>query len=318
MATTLRAPSFAEVNVKERTTLSAESAAADTTLELTSAQGFAADDFILIGHPGVENCEKRQISGLTGLVATVSALTLNHEAYEPVTALRGDKVVFYRAANVDGTIPDDEDFTELAAVDIDPDQQSTYYNDSDGSSGYWYKFTYRNSETEAETDLADATAVRGDDYGHYASLSQIRKDAGLQHNPNIDDELVDEHRRAAESEINSAMTGRYVVPFSSPVPDLITQITIQLAAGLLLLNQYGTTATGSNKDGTAKCKAARALIARLQGETVDGLPPIYLTDYLGDELPRESGISYWPDETTEDADIEDGGSKRAFYMGERF
>jgi hypothetical protein len=78
----------------------------------------------------------------------------------------GGSIRIYRAANVDGSGPDDEDFALLTLRSIDADQQTTYYTDPVGSSDYWYKLTYYDATANAEAALADAVAVRGSDYGH--------------------------------------------------------------------------------------------------------------------------------------------------------
>lgn len=72
--------------------------------------------------------------------------------------------------------PEAEAFIVLATREIDPDQMSTYYRDSAGSSGYWYRFTYFNETTMAETDLLELPAVRSANAPHCALVREIRED----------------------------------------------------------------------------------------------------------------------------------------------
>lgn len=90
----------------------------------------------------------------------------------------GDKIRIYRAVSVTGLEPTTDDYTFLAARTIDPDQLTTYYRDSTGTSLNWYRHTYFNETTLEETDLALSPMQRGSDAGRHASLSEIRKDAG--------------------------------------------------------------------------------------------------------------------------------------------
>jgi len=57
MATTLAIPSFADINLLERSTLSKGVAVNATVLPVESAQGHLIDQTIFVGTPGREGCE---------------------------------------------------------------------------------------------------------------------------------------------------------------------------------------------------------------------------------------------------------------------
>ena len=78
-------------------------------------------------------------------VTLVSPLEYLHAAFADVTGVLGDMVHFYRATNVDGNVPADDQFTVLATRDIDPDQPTTYMTDTSGGSEFWYRRTYFNA-----------------------------------------------------------------------------------------------------------------------------------------------------------------------------
>lgn len=298
MSTTLAIESFSETNIRERTVLSAGAAAGDTSLTVDSTQGYESGSIIYVGELSREGCEKAVVDAVSDAttLTLVSALTLPHKRFETVTSVLGNKINIYRAANVDGTVPANASFTVLVAREIDPDQETTYYTDADGDSNYWYRYTYYNPTTEDETSLDDSEARRGDDFGHYASLSEIRKEAGFTNAYNLNDTVIDQQRRAAESEINTALSSRYTTPFN-PVPEIIHTLTVQLAAGLLLQNAYRGTDRGKDK-----LKAARDLIHALQvGDQT-------ITDGDGNAITSGEGISSWPGED----------QPRAFHMGDRF
>ncbi|MFD4554412.1 phage protein Gp36 family protein [Streptomyces sp. NPDC058469] len=317
MPTTLRANSFSAAIIQEIAQLDANAAAAATSLTLKSNQGLTVGDFLYAGTLSQERCEKCVVASLTGTTGVgVGALGFAHLRFEPITQVSSDQIRFYRAANADGSVPVDASFSIVATRNIDPDQTGTFYTDSAGGSDYWYKYTYYNSVTLAETPLADAAAVRGSDFAHYVTLDAVRTKAGFGGNTNLSDTIVDQARRDAESEVNSALISKYTVPFTKPVPELVRRITLELAAGILLLDQYGAMATGSSKDGTARVADARALLKAVQ----TGASP--LVDYQGTQVAEtKPSASSWPDDTTADTDPADGGGERIFIIerpGSRF
>lgn len=316
MSATINVESFGALNLKEQAQLDDDWAAAATTATLKSTQGLSSGSIIYVGMLGSEVCERLVINAppTATTISVTSGPGVAHDRFEPVTAVFGDQVKLYRAANVDGSIPDDADFAAVGSpVSIDPDQTYTEITDSSGSSDYWYKYTYRNSASTAETDLADSVAARGDDYGHYAALEDIRSEAGLSNADGLADIAIDRHRLAAEAEINGKLAGSYTVPFATPTPELVRAITIKLAAGLLLLQDYGPVTEESTKDGKTKVKEARDMLAQIQAHTT------IIFDYLGNSLLLSSALpSSWPNETTADADPEDGGSVRMFRASDVF
>lgn len=241
MATTLQIDSFPSNIIRERSQLSSATAPGDTTLNVDDSAGFAAADIIYVGNLGSETCEKAVVASVNAAttITLSEPLGLAHAASEPVTKVMGDKIKIYRAPNVDGWVPSPDSFTVQVTREIDADNSSTYWRDSSGSSAYWYCFTNFNETTLEETDRSKP--IRGDDFGHYASINEIKSEAGFAGNLNLKDSVVDQQRRAAESEINASLSGTYSVPFD-PAPDIVRTLTIQLAAALLRLQAYGETA----------------------------------------------------------------------------
>ncbi|MCZ4570334.1 hypothetical protein [Rhodococcus erythropolis] len=171
-------------------------------------------------------------------VTLVSPLKYPHAAFADVTGVLGDMVHFYRATNVDGKVPADDQFTVLATRDIDPDQPSTYMTDNSGGSEFWYRSTYFNANINDETALTDSEARRSQDWSNYCSLDEIRAEAGFTSAFNPNDSLMFRHKRSAQSKINTALGAVYTVPFK-PVPEIIRTLTIKLAAGKLVQSAYG-------------------------------------------------------------------------------
>lgn len=303
MATTLSIPSFAQNNIKERTSLTLDYVSG-TALTVESTQGFASSDTLYVGALSREGCEKVTVSAVPNATTLTlsSALQTPHSRLDAVTSVLGDRIRIYRAVNVDGSIPADGLFTVIATRSIDPDQLSTYYTDSSGGSNYWYRYTYFNETTLEETSLLDSEPRRGDDYGRYCSVSEIRTEAGFENAHNLKDGTIDQQRRAAEAEINSTLRSAYTTPFTKPIPQKIKYLTIKLAAGFLLQAVYH----GQSAQGDTLVKDVRAQLKLLQNKG-DVLDDDAQTPYTG------THVNSWPNDSTSS---EEGGGP-VFSMADR-
>ncbi|WP_437770616.1 hypothetical protein [Arthrobacter sp. KNU40] len=297
MAVTLRVDSFHEINIVERGELVGDAAIGTTELSLRSTRGFLTGQTVYIGSLSREGIEKVVVASVADetTMTLTAQLKLPHRASESVTAVLGDKIHVYRAVNVIDAVPDDESFSVLATREIDADQPSTYFADSAGSSGYWYRFTYFNEFTMDETPLGALDPVRGQDFPHYASLGDIRQAAGFQNAYNLADRTVELWRGVAETEINSALAGAYTVPFN-PVPAIVKSLTLELAAALLLVDAYG------GRVYERRLADARAKVTEYGNRTA------VVTDENGQPLSTSNSVTGWPDDS----------EPRSFYIGQRF
>lgn len=315
MSVTLKIENFGAANIKETTQLGSSSAASQAVATVLNSQNFVTDDFFIVGNLGAEQSELRKVSSVSGSNITATAnFTYPHNKYVPVTKLLGDKIRVYRASNVDGSIPADTSFSLLATLDIDADQPDTLYVDSSGSDAYWYKFTYYNSVSSGETGKEESIAVRGGASGNYCSVEEIRGEAGLKNNRWISDSDVDTKRIEAQAEIDAALQGIYSVPFTPPINAQITNITKLLAAGFVLLKDYGPLNNGSSKDGQKKVDEARAILARIKTKE------LVLTDSDGGSLAivGAAGFSGWPNNDTATTAAESGGAERMFRASDQY
>ena len=317
MATSLSAENFAPLNIAELTYMDADAAAGVTTLTVKSVQNFAVNDFIYFGGRGNESTEKRKISAVnttTNVITLTAATTFLHKRFEEVIKVVGDQVKFYRATNVDGTLPASGSFSAIGSgiIDIDPDQLYTTFIDPSGSSSYWYTYTYYHSVALTETTLNNTQAKRGADYGHYVTVDSIRDNAGFNKNTNVTDVMIDEKRGEAESEVNGVLVTHYTLPLAAPVSGMVTNITRMLAVGLLLQKRYGDMTEGAFKKGTDLVAEARALLKMISDRK------LILTDINNASLLTNQSVTGWPDDTTETALAADGGSTRKFYMSDKY
>lgn len=286
---TLLAPTEEFIRQSARTTLEAQ-AQPGSNVDLTSANaaGFAVDDYIGLGTPGTETAELAKITAISGNTITVDTLLHIHQIAEPLVKYRYNQRKFYGSLTATGT------FTELAAgspaaIRID-DPQGTPCEYT-GAEGYLYfKATYYNSTTTDETDIADSEATQGDQAGRYCTLDEIRKQAGLTDNSFIADDLLERKRTEAESEVNSYLYQRYILPLAE-VPALIRNCTILLAAGFIAYQEYG-----ADSDGVKWLGEARGTLKKVQ----DGKIRLIGSDYA--ELALKSttaGIQSHPSDAAD-------------------
>lgn len=320
MSYTLNLRSFPELNIIEESELSADIAASSTGLSLKNNQGLSADDYLILGTIGSEKAELVSVSSVDSdqVQVTLSAgVKFAHDKFDRVTKLYGNQMKIYRASNVDGSIPANGSFSVLATIDIDPDQISTKYEDTSGSSDYWYKRTFYNEANDTETPIAEATAYRGSAYPEYCTIEQIKDKAGLKNNRWIPTERIDEKRRAAQSMIDARLTGTYTVPFTPPINQLINEITQSYAAGLLLLSEATTRA------GRERGQELMDSVTNNEGTgTLDRLDKreLKLVGLIGNDetTPNSTGYSGYPNSNTATNPPEEGGGARMFRVSDRY
>ncbi len=314
MAQTLKLKSYQDGTISEQTQLTASVAAGSNSLTVANTNDFTGGVFVLIGTAGAKGSEFILSTPTPSpTLIPLSAYTLlDHNQYEPVYALFGDKLNIYRAPNVDGSQPADSAFALLDTINIDPNDAATTYTDGGGGGGYWYKYTNYNSVTSAETNLASATAVRGNFTVNYCSLDEIRREAGFTFAPYVTDDQIDEKRQAAQDEINGALDEFYSTPLQPPINSQLKQVCIVLAAGYLRQAQYSQN-TSAKVNGQDKIDwAEKELDKLIKKERVlvgkDGKP----TDLPG----ATGGADGWPNSSTATARASQGGAPRLFRMSD--
>lgn len=316
MAQTLTLDNYLPLNLLEATQLDADSIVGATTLTVRNNQDYSVNDKILIGAVGTENCELAIVSAVTGNASlTIGATKFPHKRFDQVTKTFGDKAKIYTAPNVSGLAPADSAFTTLlTTLTLDTDNFYTQYTDSGGSSSFWYKYTYFNSQSSAETAIANSLAVRGGNIGNYCSIDDIRDEAGLRNNPYITDVMIDLRRRDAQGEIDASLSGLYTTPFVAPINALISKVTRLLSAGFIMTKNFGPMVALNTDNGTSKIKEARDILTQLNTKN------LVLTDTAGNDISvqsSDSGIfTGYPNNSTATDDPSVGGGERMFRVSD--
>lgn len=284
--------------IVERGILDADvSAGSSVTLPLINNDGWADNDYIVVGHRGKEKAELQQlnaaVSGSTDV--QVATLKFDHKKGDPVFKYRYNQRKFYGATSATGT------FSELtddgSPIDIQVDDPQGSQLEYTGSEGFThFKSTYYNSEEDLESPIADANVTEADESKRYTSLFAIRKHAGLSENMLIDDGRIEEKRKQAESEIDSCLFPRYVLPLSE-IPHLITRIATLLAAGYIDFEEFG-----SDGEGVKWLGEARGLLNSIK----KGTQKLLASDQTELEVKTSTTqVQGFPDNTIDEGSRED-------------
>lgn len=126
----------------------------------------------------------------------------------------------------------------------------------------------------------------------YSTNAKIRDEAGFTNNANITDDYITRFQSAATSQIDGIISRKYSLPLSE-TPELLEQIERKLAAGHLMLDEYGAEAEGTGKDGQKKVDWAESMLAGIE----EGLIQLIGSD--GAELTRSEKVELkgFPDDS---------------------
>ena len=127
----------------ETTNLSASVAAAGTALTVLDNQGLADNDYIILGVPGQERTEIKQVDGAVTLGTTITstAVTFPHPINTPVTLIRYNQIALYGSNDPSSLAP--TAIGSAVALDVESGRQEMV-----ATTTYKYYFVrYYNSET---------------------------------------------------------------------------------------------------------------------------------------------------------------------------
>ena len=291
-----------DIVLGEKTFISADEAVAETVISVDNGQGFAADDYAIIGVIGDEIAEILKIASIAADLKTITFATATKHAHLEnvvIQKIRYNQRKFYRSTTKAGTYT--HLLSEGSPVNIQVDNpEGTEFEDSTGTTSSWYKATYFNSTASLESSTDDAVAVQAGDAEHYTSIFKIKEEAGFKNNPHISIELVDRYRLEAEAQAEGAVVGKYQLPFSGQ-PKIFQQIITLLSAGLLLSKEYGMEADVEvSKTGQRKIERAEELLQKIRDDK------LLLMDEDGNELAKRTDVMA-SSSNTYNSDVADKG-----------
>jgi len=139
------------IDLNEKTYLSADVASSATSLTVQNNEGFATNDYVVVGAMGAEQTELRKISSVSGnTTIVVDALNFPHSIDTTVTFIKYNQIFIYSATSQSGS------YAQVgSAVSIEVDQDFTEIEDTSGLSTTWYKIRYKNATTAEFSDYSD-------------------------------------------------------------------------------------------------------------------------------------------------------------------
>jgi len=154
-----------QVNVQ----LTEKAGIGSTTLKITNNDGFADNDYIVI-EPYTSRAEIVKISSSTITSFTVAATQFAHDINSKIWRLPYNQIRFYESSESGGT------FTVVTDSTIDMDYRSNYTNFgyAAGDEAYYFKRTFYNSTSTAESDIDIATQWQNNDEYYYVNPEELR------------------------------------------------------------------------------------------------------------------------------------------------
>ena len=301
-----------DVAVSERSELSEDIAAGVLTIPVKNATKFVANKYICLGLLGSETSELKRIDATDTEAQTItvdSVTSFPHYLDDPVVEFLYGHRKFYRYNSTTETWEHLASEGSPKAISVD-NPQGTYFEDSEGSSSDTYRGTYVNSVSSVETDIDDAKSITGGGANtDLISLFRIRYSAGFKDNYKIEDSFLDEYRQEAQGKVFAALRTRYTFPLTKN-SSLLRNIVKDLAVGAIWLDQF---ASNPDKVKTAQYKINEA--TKLLKGLADATYTLYdeTLETENAENAGGGGLSFFPDENTEDTDDE-----RMFKLSDKY
>lgn len=145
--------SHCDITNNDTTALSGLISAGAVSAIVKNNTAFQSNDFVVLENIGVEQAELLPVANISGFTAVTlgSGCRFSHSTDTSMTKIGYDKVRFYSAPTKTGS------YSLLATVNMRVDYpDGTPYNDTVGTSTTWYKITYYNSTTTAESSFSDS------------------------------------------------------------------------------------------------------------------------------------------------------------------
>jgi phage gp36-like protein len=277
-------------------------------VSVQNALNFANTKHIRLGRKGDSTTELCHIASISGNDITMSDnLKSDHPENTEVVEMFYDQRKLYKEQTAGAG---DYAMTDQKTIQLNNPEGTLFQ--SIGGAGIHYKCTYYDSVGLTETDLADAEAT-SEDIEYYATVSDVRRDAGMADNAYITDSDILQSLKDSQSEINSKLASYYTIPLSE-TPALIRDICAMLTVGRLFQAEYPGIDPTYDKVGKDRTTEARELLSQICKKE------IRLITASGEEFTtvttqRPAG---WPNSSTAAMDSLDNGGDNLFRIGQIF
>ena len=139
----------------QSTFLSADEAAAQTTLSVDNGTGFSANDYVVLGQIGQETAEIVLVSGQSDTTLTTGATKFAHPRGTKVTFIPFNQVVPERSTD------SGVNYSALSAISLRADSLETYLQRASDASTDYYRFRFYNSTSTNYSQYSDGVIATG-------------------------------------------------------------------------------------------------------------------------------------------------------------
>jgi len=173
-----------DLTKNEVSLLNEEAQVGATTFKVQNSINFFTDDYVLIGLPGAEQAEVRQVSSVPDAdsIVITTASNFAHQYEEPVIKLSWNQLRVYKSTDQGVSFA----LLDTVSIDYNSPTSTTEYQDDAGVETDYYQFTFYNSETTTETDRSGNitdTKIHG-----YITVEEFKAQTGVK----VHDSLLQE------------------------------------------------------------------------------------------------------------------------------
>lgn len=207
---------FPDISSNEKTYFDADEAAGQTTLS-AGGTNFSANDYVVLGQPGVEKTEIVLLSAAAATTLTSGATVFAHS--------RGDKIQFipFNQIVVERSVDAGVNFTPLSAINIRPDSSETFLQRSSDASTDVYRVRFFNSTSGLYSVYSDQTTASGyADNSVYSIKKRALRELGEEMGGKITDEFLNEVLWSARRKVDKKIfRWSFRTSFGSDIGDCI-------------------------------------------------------------------------------------------------
>lgn len=208
-----------DLSANEVTFFDADEASGQSALSANGAN-FSANEYVILGQPGVEKTEIAQVSSASSTLLNVSTgVSYAHS--------RGDRITFipYNQIVIERSTDSGDNYTPLSAISIRVDATETYFPRTADAVTDFYRFRFFNSDTGLYSAYSDEVVATGfADNSVYSIKHRALRSLGEEIGGKITDQFLNEALWEARREVDQddrVLRWSFRTKFNTDIGDVI-------------------------------------------------------------------------------------------------
>ena len=148
-----------DISDTEKTYLTSACVASGATISVADYEGYSDNDYLVLGPYGQEGSEVVLIDDAS-IDETISLDATKRPKYAHSSNTQVS-LIFWNQVEISSSSSEAGTFSVLATLDLEVDDEYTFYNDTAGSSSTWYKVRFKNSTSSTYSDYSDVVQATG-------------------------------------------------------------------------------------------------------------------------------------------------------------